>query len=266
MTAEDKELLRYEVPGKGRHYVHPLDGHRMPSVTNVLGVLPKPWLAPWAAKEERALVMRTAEQIFASGYGKGWDSVHFTQRLELELPHKKAHAIIRDSAGDDGTQAHAVIEWQINRMLGLPEEPKISTVISAVVRCGVDAWFDWVASAHFIPSHAEKRLYSDDLDTAGTTDVICATVKVPELDDPVPVLADWKLTNAIRPQADIQVAALRHMAIERGLLDVSAWGLVIRLPKVSGEDVETRYLSPSQCEELVEVFRSARKIWAWANA
>ena len=33
------ELLRYEVPGKGRHYLHPVDGHRMPSVTNVLGVL-----------------------------------------------------------------------------------------------------------------------------------------------------------------------------------------------------------------------------------
>ena len=108
-------------------------------------------------------------------------------------------------------------------------------------------------------------MYSDDLDTAGTTDVICATVKVPELADPVQVLADWKLTNAIREGAEVQVAVLRHMAIERGLLDKSAWGLVMRLPKVPGEDVETRYLNPTKCEELVEVFRSARKIWAWAN-
>ena len=108
-------------------------------------------------------------------------------------------------------------------------------------------------------------MYSDDLDTAGTTDVICATVKVPGLADSVPVLADWKLANAIRPEAEIQVSVLRHMAIERGLLDVSAWGLVLRLPKVPDETTEDRYLNPSQCEELVEVFRSARKIWAWAN-
>ena len=73
-------------------------------------------------------------------------------------------------------------------------------------------------------------------------------------------MADWKLTTAIRPEAEIQVAVLRHMAIERGLLDKSAWGLVMRLPKVPDESTEERYLNPSQCEELVEVFRSARKI------
>ena len=259
------ELLRYEVPGKGRHYIHPLDEHRMPSVTNVLGVLPKPWLAAWAAKEERALVVRTASKVYATLNGKHVGEAQFGKCLELQLPHKKAHATIRDSTADDGTQAHAAIEWRINGFLELPrdeDEPDLSIA----AKCGVAAWDVWRGEAGFRPAHAEKRMYSDDLDTAGTTDVICATVKVPELDSQVPVLADWKLTNAIREGAEVQVAVLRHMAIERGLLDKSAWGLVMRLPKVPDEAVETRYLNPRRCEELVEVFRSARKIWAWANS
>ena len=263
------ELLRYEVPGKGRHYIHPIDSHRMPSVTNVLGVLPKPWLAPWAAKEERALVVRTAGQVFDSAIVGpelgGWSTETFLEQLNLELPHKKAHASIRDAAGDDGTQAHAAIEWRINGFLGLPrdeEEPELSIA----ARCGVEAWDAWQRSVTFRPAHAEKRMYSDDLDIAGTTDVICAHVDVPAGPYRAPVLADWKLTTAIRPEAEIQVAVLRHMAIERGLLDKSAWGLVMRLPKVPDEPTEERYLTPSQCEELVEVFRSARKIWDWASS
>ena len=258
------ELLRYEVPGKGRHYEHPVDGHRMPSVTNVLGVLPKPWLAAWAAKEERALVVRTASKVYATLNGEHVGEAQFSQCLELQLPHKKAHATIRDSTADDGTKAHAAIEWRINGMLGLPCGPEPS--IPETSRYGVAAWDAWRCDAGFRPAHAEKRMYSDDLDTAGTTDVICATVKVPGLADSVPVLADWKLTNAIRPEAEIQVAVLRHMAIERGLLDADAWGLVMRLPKVPDEAVEARYLDPSRCYDLVQVFRSARKIWAWANA
>lgn len=258
------ELLRYEVPGKGRHYIHPLDGHRMPSVTNVLGVLPKPWLAAWAAKEERALVVRTAAAVYSSLNGEVLEA-EYAKRLGLELPHKKAHATIRDSAGDDGTQAHAMIEWLIQGMLGVPE-PGLGPGqgIQETVRCGVDAWVAWQKEVGFRPAHAEKRLYSDDLDTAGTTDVICAEVR--EFSVPIAVLADWKLTNAIRPEAEIQVAVLRHMAIERGLLDADSWGLVMRLPKVPDEAVETRYLDPCRCEYLVEVFRSARKIWDWANS
>ena len=96
------ELLRYEVPGKGRHYIHPLDAHRMPSVTNVLGVLPKPWLAPWAAKEERALVVRTAAcsvSRFSRRRVKAWDGEFAVSSVLRSLPHKKAHASIRDSYG-----------------------------------------------------------------------------------------------------------------------------------------------------------------------
>ena len=102
------ELLRYEVPGKGRHYVHPLDEHRMPSVTNVLGVLPKPWLAAWAAKEERALVVRTASKAVCftlNGDGYVGEAQFGKLLCELQLPHKKAHATIRDSTADDGTQS-----------------------------------------------------------------------------------------------------------------------------------------------------------------
>ena len=149
------ELLRYEVPGKGRHYVHPLDEHRMPSVTNVLGVLPKPWLAAWAAKEERALVVRTASKVYATLNGEHVGETQFGKCLELQLPHKKAHATIRDSTADDGTQAHAAIEWHINALLGLaPDEEE--PVLSVAAECGVNAWFAWLAAGSLHPRRMRK--------------------------------------------------------------------------------------------------------------
>ena len=256
-----------DLEGKGRHYFHPVTEHAMPSVTNVNAILPKPWLLKWAVTEERKLVLEAASAVYASLNGEKVSPIEFRKRMAMAVPTKRAHETIRDDAAELGTAAHAFIEWRILGDLGLPRGPEPKLPKSAEL--GVIAWEKWAKSVNFQPAYSEKRLYSDELDSAGTTDAIIGAMDVFMLamtPRRIKVLADWKLTKRIDRSAEVQVAVLRHMAIERGLLDEKAWGLVLRLPKTTREtEAEERYIQPSRCRELVEVFRAARLIWKWAN-
>lgn len=256
-----------DLDGKGRHYFHEVTRHAMPSVTNIGGVLPKPWMARWVAKEERLLVLQAACTVYASLNGGKVSAAEFRKRLGLALPKKKAHEIIRDDAADEGTAGHELIEWRILGELGAERGPEPQPSEPAL--WGVAAWERWRQKCKFRATYAEKRLYSEKLDAAGTSDAICGELDVFMLamtPRRITALADWKFTKAIRREAEIQVAVLRHMAIERGLLDEKAWGLVLRLPKtVKERQVEERYIQPSRCRELVEVFKAARVIWNWTH-
>lgn len=259
---------RDDVAGKGRMYEHPETGHQMPSVTNVLGVIAKEALIPWAAKLERELVVTTAERVFSTLNGNPVLPEDFRKRLEFALPQKKAHKLALEDAADIGTEAHALIEWRIKGELGLErgEQPELSEP----ARWAVAGFEDWRKEVKLKASHAELRLWSKELDAAGSTDAICCELDVFML-APEPrrivAVADWKSSKAIWPEMEIQVAAYRHMAIERGLIDEKAWGLVLRLPKtLKDPKFEARLLQPSLCREHVEVFKAARRIWKWKHA
>jgi len=262
------ELQRHEVAGKGRHYLHPDTDHEMPSVTNVLGVISKPALIPWAAKVERELCVETANIVYVSLNGDAVDAPEFRKRLDLALPKKKAHKIVSQAAINVGNEAHDFIEWRILGELALErgEEPKTSEP----ARWSVAAFEDWRRKVNLKPTHTEKRLYSDELDAAGSADVICCELDVYVLAPKprrVAALGDWKTGRALYPEHDVQTATYRHMAIERGLLDEKAWGLVLRLPKTTKDpEFEARLIPPSRCRELVDVFRAARRIWQWRHA
>lgn len=257
-----------DLEGKGRHYEHPVTGHKMPSVTNVLSVLAKPALVPWAAKIERELVLETARTVFAGLNGQTIDADGFRARLESALPRKKAHALTLESAGDIGTEAHAVVEWRVLREMGIAtgEEPNASEP----ALWSVAAWEDFRKEFSFRPTHAEVRLYSEELDAAGATDGICCELETHMLAPTkrkISALWDLKTSKAIWPEMEIQVATYRHMAIERGYLDDKSWGLIVRLPKTLADSkFEYRLIPPPRCKELVDVFRAARRIWTWLNA
>ena len=258
------ELRRLEVPGKGRHYEHPSTGRKMPSVTNVLGVLSKPALIPWAAKVERELCVQTANTVYGSLNGEAVSADEFRSRLDLALPKTKAHKRVSQDAIDIGNEAHAYIEWRILGELGLPRGDEPET--SEPARWAVAAFEDWRQEVQLKATHAEERLYSEELDAAGSTDAICCELDIYVLVPKkrrVAAVTDWKSSKALYPEHDIQVATYRHMAIERGLLDDKAWGLILRLPKTLKDKLEARPIPPSRCRALVEVFRAARRIWQW---
>lgn len=252
----------------GRHYRHPETGHALPSVTNILDVISKPALIPWAAKVERELCISTAHTVFSSLNGRRCSIEEFRQRLAVALPQKKAHRLVSQDAINIGNEAHEYIEWRILGELGLErgEEPETSEP----ARWAIAAFEDWRREVKLKPTHAEARLWSDDLDSAGSADAICCELDVFVL-APLPrrvgALADWKSSKAIYPEHEVQVATYRHMAIERGLLDERSWGIVLRLPKTTSDpSFEARLIPPSRCEQLVEVFKAARRIWHWLHA
>ena len=260
----ERGLRRVQTP-LGRQYIHPNTGRKMPSVTNVLGVLSKPALIPWAANKERELCVETADTVYGSLNGEAVSADEFRSRLDLALPKTKAHKRVSQDAIHIGNEAHGYIEWRILGELGLPrgEEPETSEP----ARWAVAAFEDWRQEVQLKATHAEERLYSEELDAAGSTDAICCELDTHLLTPRrVAAIVDWKSSKALYPEHDIQVATYRHMAIERGLLDDKAWGLILRLPKTLKDKLEARPIPPSRCQELVDVFRAARRIWQWRFA
>lgn len=253
--------------GKGRHYEHPTTGHKLPSVTNVLDIISKPALVPWAAKVERELCVRTANAVYASLNGEQVSPGEFRKRFDFALPQKKAHRTVSKEAIDIGNEAHGLIEWRLRGELGLERGPEPDTSEPAL--WAVAGFEDWRREVKLKPTHSEKRLYSDDLDAAGSADVLCCeldTYIVAPKRRRISACGDWKTSKACYPEYDIQVAAYRHMAIERGLLTEDAWGVVLRLPKtIEGDGFEARLIPPSRCRQLVDVFRACRRVWEWRN-
>lgn len=253
--------------GAGRHYEHPETGHKMPSVTNVISVIAKDALIPWAAKVERELCVETANRVYGSLNGDHVSAKEFRERLALALPQNKAHRTVSQGAIDIGNEAHRLIEWRLLGELGLPrgEEPETSEP----ALWAVAAFEDWRRETRMKPTHSEHRLWSDELDAAGSTDAICCELDVYVIAPKkrrVAAIADWKSSRALWPENDLQVAAYWYMAIERGLIDKTAWALILRLPKtIKDPGFEARLIPPSGLKQLVEAFKAARRLWAWKN-
>jgi len=271
-------MKRREDASGSRFYAHPETGVELASVTTVLNVLPKPALVPWAAKVERELCVSTARTVYES-LGEYVSLSEFNERLDLAIPHKKAHRTIAKDAADIGTESHALIEWRIRGQLGLDrgEEP----VVSEEARLSVAGFEDWKQETKFTPASTEHRLYSDELQAAGTADTICCSMEVCAAHPlgcgaedvhilapkkwKIAALGDWKRSKAIYPEHRVQVAVYRHMAIERGLLDENSWAVILRLPRLPKDKFEAVMLPPSECKPLVEIFKAARVIWAWGR-
>lgn len=254
--------------GKGRHYDHPVTGHKMPSVTNVLDVISKPALIPWAAKVERELCVGTANRVYSSLGDEHVAPDEFAKRLDIALPRQKAHRTVSKGAINIGNEAHKLIEWRLRGELGLERGPEPEASEPAL--WAVAGFEDWRREVDLKPTHTEERLYSDDLDAAGSTDVLAAEMDTYILAPKkrrISICGDWKTSAKCYPEMDIQVATYRHMAIERGILPEDAWGVVLRLPKTleDGGKFEARLVPPSRCKVLVEVFRAARRIWQWQS-
>lgn len=100
--------------GGSRYYIHPGSGDKVPGVTSVLNMLPKPFLKAWAAKE----VATTAVSAL-DGSGIDWltPMVHGQGAAAAIEYLKKSPDRNTRQAADTGTAAHGVFE---SIALGLP--------------------------------------------------------------------------------------------------------------------------------------------------
>lgn len=89
--------------GGSRFYIHPTTGDKVPGVTSVLGMLPKPFLKAWAAKEvaQTAVAMAQTGELFPMVTRDPDGAVDYLKRS----PDRNTRA-----AADTGTAAHGIFE------------------------------------------------------------------------------------------------------------------------------------------------------------
>jgi ribosomal protein L17 len=253
---------------------------RYPSVTTILGVINKPALVPWAAKEERVATSEAAADLYADLHGaQQLPRAMYLLALEQRLGKTKAHTKALAKAAEIGSAIHGKIEWTLKRALGLRvgAEP----LLHDAALWGFMAFEDWAKAVRLQPQFIEQVVYSRTHQYAGTMD-LCATLDAAALlgvlerqgavdatlgdwlraRDSVTALIDFKSGKAVYGEALLQSCAYSRALAEMGHGRVDG-GLIVRLPKVTSDPSFSVHVVPP-ARELFPVFLAAKALWQWS--
>ena len=233
----------YEIPGMGE----------VPSVTTILSAIAKPALIGWAAKVEREMVIEVSGHLHRDSLHKEMNATDWKKALEGLLGLTKASQKLMTKAGDIGSQAHSLIEWQIQTWMDIPlPKPEVSEA----AQWAFMAWEDWARSVKLEPIASEQTVWSKTHRYAGTLDLL-ARVNGEE------AVLDWKTGKAVYSEAHLQNAAYRHAIREMGHGDPKK-GFIVRLPK-NTEDPAFEVVEAEPEGPSLEVFLETQKLWAWCQ-
>jgi hypothetical protein len=243
----DRRGRFYEVEGGGSY----------PSVTNILGVVGKPALINWAANTERAMVIQAAANLYEDlPIAPKMIRAAYLDTLSRRIGHEKAHTKELAKASEIGSQAHALIEWNLRKELGqkVGDQPFIGDKATWAFM----AYEDWRKSAGIKPLMIEQTIWSHKHGYAGTID-LCADVK----EFGALAVIDWKTGKAIYEEALLQNAAYVQALIEMGHApSTNVYGMIVRLPKLETDpEFEVRVIKPEEQAELFQAFLSAKRLW-----
>lgn len=229
--------------GGSRFYLDPVDPTvRVPGVTSVLNMLPKPFLKWWAAKVVAETAVEnagTVVQMMLSGERQG--AIEFL---------KKSPDRFTGKAADMGTEVHDLIEQ-------LARGEKIGRV-HPDVKPYIDGWRAF--NEEFEPEYlfVEETVWSDTYGYAGSFDAI---VKI----NGETIMLDNKTTRSgVHEEVALQMAAYinaDHI--------VNADGTTTPLPAMSGAAVlhlrpeATKLIPVAVNDELFEAFKALLAVWKY---
>lgn len=176
-----QECVERKVPARraNMYFVDNVD-MPLPSVTTILGVMSKPALEFWKIKTAVTSALtdpsQSVEEAMASIYKK------------------------RDTAGDEGSNAHQILEH-------IAKEGDDGVEYQGKVGRYVEAYRKFVQEMPHKTIFTEKTVYSTKHRFAGTLDTVL------ELTSGRRVLVDFKTSNFIAPEFDLQLKAYK-MALE----------------------------------------------------
>lgn len=230
--------LAENVKGKGRHYRHPVSGDLVPSVTNIIGILDKPALPRWAAKETAKAAWSLRTSISEMGEEEAIDVLK-------GAPWRRS-----TRAADRGTSIHG---WLEARLLGQPE-PELEGE-AVLYREAAAAWLDrWQP----VTLATEITMFAPTY--AGTADALVSL-------DGETWLVDFKTSSGLYPEVALQLAALGDCPLAvvdgetRETESVDRLGAV-RIGK-DGEWEMREVLSPS---DALAGFYAALNLWGWTKS
>jgi PD-(D/E)XK nuclease superfamily len=233
-----------------------IDGIEYPSVTTILQVIGKPALIAWSAKVERELVTSVSCQLYQDLAGTPRMSPEaYLMSLATRLGKEKANQRELQKAGDIGSQAHKLIEWNLRASLMQDAGP--SPHVTDKATWAFMAWEDWKKSVNLKPIWIEQTVWSKRYGYAGTMDLLA------EVNGKLTVV-DWKTGKAIYPEAYLQNAAYRHALREMGHGD-PVQGIIVRLPKNTEDPEFEAQIVPEHEDSLFHTFLHTFELWKWAQ-
>lgn len=236
----------------GRFYTMD-DGREFPSVTSILQAINKPALVQWAAKEERTMTIQAAADLYEDIHATPQMSrPTYVATLDARIGKTKAHQKLMAKASEIGTQAHALIEWNLRKSLGQVVGPEPKIVDKAL--WAFMAYEEWAKSVDLTPLLIEQRVFSLTHAYAGTMDLLA------KVDGQI-TLIDWKTSKSVYGEAHIQNVAYQVALSEMGHQRAEA-GLILRLPKVETDPTFEAVPVPP-ADTLFPVFLAVKQVWEW---
>lgn len=229
--------------GNSRYYVHPDTGAKVPGVTSVLGMLPKPFLQHWTGK--------VVAEYAIDNLG---DMVNLTLRGDRQgaIDYLKgAPRRTTAAAAELGTLAHEAFEAIANG-----KDPKVSPDVvpfATLFRRMLD-------DTGLVVSLQEQTIYSEQWDYAGSFDGFGHI-------DGKPVFIDYKTTRSgVHAEVAMQLAAYRYSDVilspdgTTSPTPAAEGGLVVHVRPEGIKVVEV------DCDEDVfAFFLHLREIFRWVD-
>jgi hypothetical protein len=241
----------------GRFYN--VDGELLPSVTHILGGgYPKPALVYWSANVERAACTEAAAALYEDlgATGQKFPASWYLTELQKRLGQVKAHQKALVKAGDIGTEAHRMIEYQLRTAVGAKAGEK--PVISDAAQWSVFAFEDWAKSVRLKPVLCERVVWSKVYGFAGTLDLLARV-------NGVMTEVSIKTGKGVYAEAHLQSAAYVTALSELGYLPPAGGSLIVRLPK-DCNDPAFEVVQAQPAAELLPVFLAVKQVWAFQYA
>jgi hypothetical protein len=247
-----KRIAKENKWGDKSRFYHVKD-KEYPSVTTILSCIGKPALVQWSANVERQMVSEVSADLYLEvSETPKMSKIGWLTTLADRLGKTKANQKELAKASEIGSQAHAMIEWNLRaRMLEKAGPPPM---ISDKAQWSFRSWEDWAESVELKPILIEHGVYSELHGYAGTADLL-AEINGKQ------TLLDWKTGKAIYPEAHLQNAAYRSAIREMGCGNPEQ-GLIVRLPKVE-TDPNFEVVEALPESECMPVFLSTLKLWYW---
>lgn len=230
--------LAENVKGRGRHYRHPVSGDLVPSVTNVIGILDKPALPRWAARETAKAAWTMRRSLEGLGEEEAVDVLK-------GAPWRKS-----GRAADRGTSIHG---WLEAALLGDPLPDLEGEALEYV-----DAARAWLDRWQPVAIHTEITMFAATY--AGTADALVSI-------DGETWLIDFKTSSGLYPEVALQLSALADcpLAVVGG--ETVETESIDRLGAVRiGKNEEWEMREVLWPAVSLDGFYAALNLWAWKHA